>query len=79
MDAPQMHSNANPAVSEPSDGKDSAPPCENCLQPFARKRRWQRFCSTACRNDWHRKDQMAPADRIADLERRVKALEDKAA
>ena len=75
----QMRSQASTATAAPGEGQDSAPPCENCQQAFPRKRRWQRFCSTACRNEWHRKDQMAPADRLADLERRVKALEDKAA
>lgn len=72
-----MHSNASTAVSAPPEGQGSAPPCEQCKEPFARKRRWQRFCSTGCRNEWHHRNAMPDSDRIADLERRVKALEEK--
>lgn len=79
MDNPQMHSNAIPATPSQSEGQGSAPPCEGCKAPFSRKRRWQRFCSTACRNDWHRRNAMPAADRIEDLERRVKALESRKA
>lgn len=72
--APEMHSEASTAAS--AEGQGSAPPCEQCKQPFLRKRRWQRFCSTACRNEWHRRDAMGPAERLADLEQRVNALEE---
>ena len=28
--------------------------CEQCTKVFAPRRGWARFCSTKCRNDWHR-------------------------
>ena len=28
-------------------------PCDACTRPFARRKRWQRFCCAKCRNDWH--------------------------
>lgn len=28
--------------------------CESCKAEFTRRRKWQRFCSVDCRNDWHR-------------------------
>jgi len=71
-----MHSDASTAASVPAEAQGSAPTCEGCAKPFLRKRLWQRFCSTTCRNEWHRKDRMGPTDRIAELERRVKTLEE---
>jgi len=70
--------NAFEASRQPAEGQDSAPPCEGCKAAFVRRRRWQRFCSPACRNDWHHRNSMPTADRLEDLERRVKALEAKA-
>lgn len=67
MDAAQMHSEASSATQRP---------CEGCTKPFAARRAWQRFCSPACRNDWHRRNDMPAADRLEALERRVKVLED---
>lgn len=29
------------------------PECDACLQPFKARKRWQRFCGSKCRNDWH--------------------------
>ena len=75
--AESMHSDASTAAPAAAEGKGSAPPCEACQKPFARRRKWQRFCSTACRNDWHRREAMGPTGRLEDLERRVKALEEK--
>lgn len=66
MDAAQMHSEASTATQRP---------CEGCGGGFLAKRRWQRFCGTACRNDWHRRNSMPAGDRLEDVERRVKELE----
>jgi hypothetical protein len=27
--------------------------CDACPNLFKRRKRWQRFCSSRCRNDWH--------------------------
>jgi hypothetical protein len=27
--------------------------CGACNQPFTPRKRWQRFCCSKCRNDWH--------------------------
>jgi hypothetical protein len=70
-----MHSEASTASPAPAEGQDSAPPCEQCKQPFLRKRRWQRFCGVPCRNEFHHRNAMPEVERIADLERRVKEIE----
>ena len=62
-----MRPNALPATEKP---------CEGCGNPFTPKRAWGRFCKTACRNAWHKRN-APPSDRLADLERRVAALEAK--
>ena len=38
-----------------SAGATAAPQatCDACQGLFKRRKRWQRFCSTKCRNDWH--------------------------
>lgn len=79
MEGQQMHSQASGATESASEGQGSAPPCEACHKPFSRKRRWQRFCSTKCRNAFHHRANMASEDRVADLERRVKVLEERLA
>lgn len=28
--------------------------CENCFSPFSQTKTWQRFCSVACRIEWHK-------------------------
>jgi len=66
MNAPETHPNALPAAEAP---------CEGCGKPFARRRRWQRFCSDKCRSDWHRKDAQPVSERLAELEQRVRELE----
>lgn len=68
MNAPEMRGNALSTTEKP---------CEECGSPFAASRRWQRFCKPGCRNEWHRKRQIGPDGRIAELERRVAALEAK--
>jgi hypothetical protein len=73
----QMHSNASTATSAPAEGQGGAHPCEGCGTPFKRARRWQRFCGKNCRNEWHRREKMGPTGRLEDLERRVKALEER--
>lgn len=77
MNTPEMRPNASESAPGPVEGQGSAPPCEGCGQAFLAKRRWQRFCSNSCRSDWHRRRDMPTAERLEDLERRVKALEAK--
>jgi hypothetical protein len=70
MNAPENALNALSAIERP---------CEGCGNPFSASRRWQRFCGPACRSEWHRKKALGPEGRLAELERRVKALEDRQA
>jgi hypothetical protein len=42
-----MHGEAQRAAAQPETT------CDACTKPFARRKRWQRFCSPKCRNDWH--------------------------
>lgn len=46
--------------------------CRQCRSPFAPKKSWQKFCSTACRRVHHAGGGMA---RLDDLENRVRDLE----
>ena len=73
----QMHSEQAGAAPAAAEGEGQGKPCEACQKPFSARRKWQRFCSTACRNEWHRREAMGPTGRLEDLERRVKALEEK--
>lgn len=66
MNAPEMRSNAL----QPSQAT-----CEECGGPYARTRRWQRFCGARCRNEFHRKQALGQDGRLAELEQRVAALE----
>lgn len=50
-----MTESASPMHGE-AQGAASARPevlCDACTHPFAPRKRWQRFCSPRCRNDWH--------------------------
>lgn len=48
--------------------------CECCGTGFERRKRWQRFCSNKCRQDFHR--QKASIDReVHQLRARVEVLE----
>ena len=44
---------------EGSDARRAAPrrfgraKCGNCLQPFTKKKPWQRFCKPKCRDGYH--------------------------
>ena len=49
-------------------------PCVQCRAMFTPKRRWARFCSPACRSAFNRSPS-ALAEKIAELEKRVAALE----
>lgn len=54
--------------------------CDECGETFTRKKKWQRFCGTRCRWDWHnaRKSPYFGEDREVvdepDEETRTKAL-----
>ncbi len=54
-----------------------APICRNpaCAKQFSPRRRWQVFCCSACRRAFH--SQGSVAERLDDLERRIRSLEEK--
>ena len=41
--------------------------CRSCGKEYTRTRKWQRYCSPACRLTWHQKRQRPTADRTVDL------------
>lgn len=76
MEGEQMHSEAAGAAPAATEGKGSLKPCAACQKPFAARRKWARFCSTNCRNEWHRS--MTPEAMRRDIDellRKVQALE----
>ena len=50
-------------------------PCKECAGLFFPKRAWAVFCGSRCRNEWHRKQALDVDGRLAEVERRLAALE----
>lgn len=69
MNGPAMHLEHAGATQQP---------CRECGDLFTPKRSWAVFCGARCRNEWHRKQSLGTDGRLAELERRVAALEAKA-
>jgi hypothetical protein len=53
MDSPSMHGEAAGAAPVEQPKVDGQIPCGACPALFKPKKKWQRFCSPKCRNDWH--------------------------
>jgi len=49
--------------------------CENCQREYLQVRKWQRFCTSACRDRWHNESK---AKRIEELEALLAKVEEKA-
>ena len=75
VSGPQMHSDSHQAT----EATAAESRCPVCNQPFRARRKWQRFCSPKCRNEYHgsmttealRRDIDALKARLEALEARV--------
>jgi len=47
---------ANELATEEDVAKKSNPKCQRCQRPFKPSKTWQRFCSPACRDEWHNEE-----------------------
>jgi hypothetical protein len=46
--------NASPMHAEVASAQETpGATCDACQGSFTARKRWQRFCSPKCRNDWH--------------------------